>query len=724
VLDFGLAKAFAREQAEAASSNSPTLSVAATQRGVILGTAAYMSPEQARGKSVDKRTDIWAFGCVLFELLTGQASFQGEDVSEIFALVIKGDANFDLLPATMHSRVREVLSRCLQKDLKKRYQDIGDVRLELEQAGAAPLMAQPSAVAAGRLNWRLVLPIMAAALILTAIIAAVAVWNLKPPEPHQVTRLYYELPAGQQFSNNGQSFIAVSHDGRKFAYTTNQGLYLRSLDEWEAKPIPGTDDAPMQPFFSPEDKWLGYWSQRDKQLKKISIAIAGGSPVPITDREPTGSLSWRMDNTILYGQQGGGVIQVSANGGNTETLIEAKNYEEFYHPRFLQDGASLIFTLGPPPYRNAVQSFKSRERKELFPGHSAQYLSTGHLVYVAGDNLFAVPFNLDKLAPTGNRIPVVEGVFHLTNGAPQYDVSASGTLIYAPITTGDGSNKQTLVWVNRDGKKEEPLNLPTNDYGGGYASPRISPNGKQVALTVSDEGGNDHIYIWDLAGKNLTKITGDIGEGSWPLWTRDSQRIVFRSLRDSVNYDIKRRAADGSGDIETLASLPGYPNPFCWSKDEKTLLLWEGTASPQQMDIAMLSLEGSITRKPLLHHEKYSEQHPQISPNGRWLAFASNEDGQNEVFVRPYPDVNKSRCKVSINGGYGPLWSPDGREIFYRNKESVMAAAVDTEPIFKVRERKVLFKGKYFSRNWGSAMFPIWDISSDGKRFLMMKEEG
>jgi serine/threonine-protein kinase len=323
VLDFGLAKAFAGEQAELNLSNSPTLSNAATQQGVILGTAAYMSPEQARGKAVDKRADIWAFGCVLYEMLTGQATFQGEDVTEILAAVVKSGPNLDLLPENLHFRVREVIIRCLQKDLKRRYTSITDARYEIEQALADPsgVLVQLVAGVEPRTRLGTILPWVAAAIVLTAIIAGVAVWNLKPSKPQPVSRFYYELPKDQQ-SNPGAPNLAVSPDGRQFAYSTNKGLYLRSIDELDARLIPGTDENPVVPFFSPDGQWLGYYSLVDKKLKKIFIR--GGAPVVLCDAPLFIGANWGVDNMIVYSPLRRGIMRVSENSGIPEEIVKAE----------------------------------------------------------------------------------------------------------------------------------------------------------------------------------------------------------------------------------------------------------------------------------------------------------------------------------------------------------------------------------------------------------------
>jgi serine/threonine protein kinase len=712
VLDFGLAKAFAGEQAELNLSNSPTLSNAATQQGVILGTAAYMSPEQAKGKTVDKRTDIWAFGCVLFEMLTGQAAFQGEDITEILASVVKGGANLDLLPASIHPRVREVLTRCLQKDLKRRYQDIGDVRYDIEQALAEPpgSLAQPIPASGHHRKLRRIAPWLAAVVII-CIITGLAVWKLKPAESRRIVRFYHDLPEGQQFSKARLSVLAVSADGNQFVYCTPKGIYARSLNESSAKLISGTEGDPEQPFFSPDGKWIGYFSASDRQLKKI--AINGGTPVTLCDVRNLYGACWDESNTIVFGQLTGDIMSIPANGGRAEAILRGKLP---ILPQILPGRKTVLYT---EPTSNTqgkivVQPLKSGKPKELFAAYGgARYLSTGHIVYRTGNTLFAVPFDLKRMETTGGPVPVVEG-------AREAVISDSGTLVYIPGNAVAATPALNLVWVNREGK-EQPLSAPVNSYGyPSNSSPRISPDGTRVALTFST-GANENIWIWDLVRERMTRLTFDEGENGWPLWSPDSKRIVYRS-RD---HEINRRAADGSGEVERFGSLPdqNIPGPFCWSADKKTFLSWDLNLSPLQTDITMISLEGGLVRKPLFQ-EKYNKDHPQISPEGRWLAYASAESGQNEVYVRPFPEVNKGRWQVSMDGGNGPLWSPHGRELFYRNGDSVMAVPVETEPTFKPGKPKVLFRGTYFSDNIGQGVLPRWDISPDGKRFLMMKESG
>ena len=710
VLDFGLAKAFAGEQAELNLSNSPTLSDMATRQGVILGTAAYMSPEQARGKPVDKRTDIWAFGCVLYEMLTGRAAFQGEDVTEILASVVKGGANFDLLPANLHPRVHEAIARCLQKDLKRRYHDIADVRYEVEQSLAYPseVSAQPVTAIQTRMRLRTILP-WVAALVLTAIIAGVAVWKFMPTEPRQVICFSFDLPEDQQFSNFGiYAPFAVSPDGKQFVYSTPKGLYMRSIDALTAKPIFGSEGNIQNPFFSPDGKWIGYWSGADKKLKKISAD--GGTPIALCDITDFLGARWNEDNTIAYGRQSGDIMRISGDGGTPESVIKRMSRKPSL-PQILPDGKSVLYTLYPMPVVKIVaQSLESGEPQELFRGVWAQYLPTGHIIYRSADSssLFAVQFDPDRLKVTGEPVAVLEYV-------RQYAVSESGTLAYVTGGRAAAATK-TLVWVNRKGE-EEPLSAAPDLY----SAVRISPDGTRVASTIGP-APKYHIWIWDMVRGTKTRLTLDeFTDNLAPLWTLDGKRIVYASSRENLSLsDLYWKASDGTGDAEKLASSPGRGLfPSSWSKDGKILALLENIY-PLPEDIGMLSMEGARLRKPLLQ-EKYSESQPQISPDGRWIAYVSDESGASEVYVRPFPEVNKGKAQVSTSGGDSPLWSPDARELYYRSGDAVMMVPVESGPAFKPGKATVLFQGTYSGTGVVSQV-SLWDISPDGKRFLMMKE--
>ncbi|MBN2320337.1 MAG: protein kinase [Acidobacteria bacterium] len=726
VLDFGLAKAFAGEQEQKNLSKSPTLSVAATQQGVILGTAAYMSSEQAKGKSLDKRTDVWAFGCVLFEMLTGEAAFQGEDVTEILASVVKANVDLGVLPKNLHPRVREVIGRCLQKDLRRRYADIADVRYEIEEVlGDGGGVFVEEAVSAGEPRTRLwtMLPWLATAVALTAIVAGGIVWKLRTPDSGQVVRFDYDLPEDQRFTSPGRSLVAVSPDGTQIVYVANNQLFLKKLNESTAQPIQGTDENPAVPFFSPDGQWIGYLSQTDTQIKKI--LVGGGMPEPICDltTNPNG-VSWGVDDTIVFGHSDG-IKGVSANGGAPELIAKIQQGENVYGPQVLPGGEWVLFThtsaSGTTRWDEAqimAASLKTGERRIIIRGGSdARYVPTGHLVYALGNILYAVAFDVDSLEKKSERSRIIEGIrrpsaLAVDPGTANYGFSDGGILAYIP--GGIASSMQELVWVNRNGD-EEPLDAPPHIY----QQPRLSPDETQVAFTV-EINGNIDIGIWDLIDQNFKRLTFHEAEDSFPLWSPDGKRIFFYSRREGL-AGLYWKAADGTGVTEKLNSLLGEALfPVDWSKDGKTLILEVNTEGRDAVNISKLSMENDNEITPLLQGDEILAN-PQISPNGRWMAFFSRESGQREIYVHPYPELQEGgRWQISENGGQEPRWSPNGKEIFFRSVELMnvmMAIAVETEGTFrKTGVPQTLFQDFYYSGTGHN-----WDISSDGKRFLMLK---
>jgi Tol biopolymer transport system component len=707
VLDFGLAKAFAGEQSDLNLSNSPTISNAATQQGVILGTAAYMSPEQARGKSVDKKTDIWAFGCVLYEMLTGNPAFSGTDVTEILAAVIRAEPEWSNLPANLQWRMPEVLERCLKKETRDRYHDIADVRADIQKAltDNGRHMIQGVETAGSRKRLGTMLPWFAV-LFLTAIVAVVATWILKPAppdKPQPVTRLFCELPKAMSLGNAEERAFAVSPDSRKLVYGSRAGLYVRSMEDLEAKLIPGTGENPTNPVFSPDGKWIAYLS--GDSLKKI--AITGGLAVDLMPANFKGFFSWGKENAIISGGPKG-IMRISPEGGVAENIIRAAEEEFLISPQILPDGDTVLFTRALPlPHTVMVQSIKSGKRKKLFPGDSAHYLAPGYIIYTQGNDIFAIGFNPDTLEKTGGSVPLVQDI--LRGLAPQYDVSDSGALAYVPETSA-AAIRHVLVWVDRNGK-EQPIPAPPSDYG----DAKLSPDGTKIAVSISPNfGGN--ISIWDLARGTLSQLTFE--GGNTPIWSGDGKKIAYTSFRENIG-SIYWKNADGTGKEERLSSTENVIFPFSWSKDHKTLVLAEFSTSQGSADIGAISLEGDGKWRPLLK-EKFGEGQPTVSPDGRWLAYTSNESGRNQVYVRPFPDVDSGRWHVSTEGGDIPLWSRDGGELFYRNGDAIMAVTVKTGSVFSPGTPRVLFKGNYvFAEDMQSSN---WDISLDGKQFLLKKD--
>ena len=412
VLDFGLAKAM--ETAPAADlTHSPTLSMMATQAGVILGTAAYMSPEQAKGSPADQRSDIFAFGTVLYEMLSGRQPFHGDTAPEILASVLVRDADLNSLPKDLNPRIAELIQRCLEKNPKKRWQAIGDVRSEIERIAPVARSTAIVPIAPPRALWKRALSVSAAATA-GAIVAGVAVWYLKPAAPLPVARFSFALPVGQEFTNTGRQVIAISRDGSQLVYVANRQLYLRSLTDLEAKPIVGSEISQgiLNPVFSPDGRSLAFFSLADATVKRI--AVSGGAAVTICQAEAPFGMTWDADH-ILIGQGAKGILRVAASGGKPEILVPAKPNEILHGPQMLPDGQSLLFTSGagdsPDRWNTSqivIQSLKSGERKTVVEGGSdARYTPTGHLVYTLGNVMLAVRFDLKKLSVIGSAAPVI-----------------------------------------------------------------------------------------------------------------------------------------------------------------------------------------------------------------------------------------------------------------------------------------------------------------------------
>ncbi|NLV30749.1 MAG: protein kinase [Acidobacteria bacterium] len=720
VLDFGMAKAMPPEQTDVDRSQSSTRSPGSTLQGWIVGTPAYMAPEQARGQGIDKRADIWAFGVVLFEMLSGKRLFAGDTLSDTIAMVLTREPDFSSLPVKLHPENSNVLSRCLEKDPRNRFHDIADARIEIEGilSGPRPLLprrpAPPGAITALLRSLPLITAIAAAALI-----TGTTVWRIRTPEPREVVRFTYEIPAEQKFGtyDTSQPLLAVSPDGALMAYCTPGGIYLHRLDEADARLVPGVEPNPRQPFFSPDGRWIGYWSEADGLLKKIPVD--GGTPVSLTDEAPVSYLSWNGDDTILYAGPRG-ITRIPAAGGKPETLIRSEEVP-FFSPRLLPDGKHVIFTLGSAAGRYLVvaQSLVSGERKILAVGSDAWYCPTGHLVYLFQKNLVAVPFEADTLEIKGGQVSMVEDVSHKW-GAPHYALAAGGTLVYMHGSSSKASFSRTLHWIDQNGG-EEPLGAPPD----AYTNPRISPDGSRVALCLAGSLSAYNIHIWDPVRAALVPRTFDQSVNISPLWAPDGRWIAFHHQMES-DMSIGRIAVDGPGNLTGLYARRNMAlMPECWSGDGKTLLVTVDLVGSSNFDIAALSLQGGTDWKPLLQ-EKHNELQPRLSPDGRWLAYTSDASGAEEVWVCPFPAVDTGRTQISRKGGNSPLWSPDGEALFYRCGDEVMAVSVSAGAHFSHDRAHSLFRGDYVTADtWvGSLGLQAWDIHPRSRRFLMMKEAG
>ena len=714
VLDFGLAKALQPELSDTEAANSPTMTMtaAATKMGVIMGTAAYMSPEQAKGRQVDKRADIWAFGVVLYEMLTGRQAFGGTDISETLAAVLMREIDMTALPTDTPASVRRMLRRSVTRDRKNRLADMSMARLEIDEADAAPetpAVAVATSVAQPALWQR---PVSVAAIALgAALVASLTVWSLKPPAAIPIVRMPIPLGADENFTNTGRHAVAISPDGTQIVYSANGGLTLRPVDHLEATPIAGTQGgqgagSAREPFFSPDGQWIGY--EAGGQLRKV--AISGGAPITLGEGAFPYGASWGADDTILYGRGSDGIWQVSGAGGTPTQLIAVEDRELAHGPQMLPGSEAVLYTVAGSGWDAAqivVEQLATGDRTVLIDGgRDGRYLATGHLVYVLNGVLFAVPFDPASRAVTGGPVSLVEGIRdgQENSGAAHFSVADTGALVYIP---GEGSGEQfELVWVDRTGQIE-PVGAESRDYG--WA--RVSPDGTRLAVDIVSPDGNFDIWVSDLARGTLTRLTFDEARDASPLWSPDGSRVVFLSTREGEG-GLFWKAADGTGEVERLLESTIFVYPYGWTADGRVVVERRG-------NIGVVTTEGDGTLELLLDSE-FFEGNPAISPDGRWIAYRSDESGRSEIYVQPFPDLD-GKWQVSVEGGREPVWAPDGRELFFITAQGQFwATPVETEPTFRPLTPEALFDLAPFDDPRGRS----WDMAPDGARFIFQRTLG
>jgi eukaryotic-like serine/threonine-protein kinase len=712
VLDFGLAKAFEGDAADEDMSNSPTLSRAATMQGVILGTAAYMSPEQARGKVVDKRTDIWAFGCVLYELLSGKQAFHGEDITEILAAVVKTEPDWRAIPSATPPKIRDLLLRCLQKDKSLRMRDAGDARIEIQEALNAPISAEPVNVYAKRATRWWIPVLMALVALCVGAVPGIVGWNLKPTAPKLVSRTVITLPPGDQLAVLDFPAIAISPDGSQLAYVALHGgtrqIFLRPLNSLEARPLAGTEGA-NTPSFSPDGQWLGFFA--NGKLKKISVG--GGAALTLGLAPFPAGITWSGDRAIIFAPTAPSVLErVSDSGGPPQALTHfEKGDGAQMWPELLPGGNAVLFALAASPVdvnpRIVVESLSSGKRRDLIAGGRApHYAASGHLIYAQGNNLMAAPFDLQQLQVTGAAVPVVDGTFQSGyNGSVQYALSNTGSLAYI---AGGSLGGERLVWVSRDGR-EEALSAPPRPY----VYPRLSPDGHRLAISIAGE--DTQLWFYDFARGTLSRASLEGTRNTNPAWTPDGKRVAFISNKEGP-LNIFWQAADGSGAPERLTNDEYTSPPRSFSPDGQ-LLSFIRVNPTTGYDIWVLRLSDRKA-EPFLRTQ-FNETAPAFSPDGHWLAYASDESGRFEIYVQPYPGPG-GKYQISTDGGTEPIWNPLGKELFYRSGEKMMAAEIAMQPSFSAGKPRMLFQGPYLP---SAITYPYYDVSSDGQRFLMIKLE-
>ena len=720
VLDFGLAKAIEGSSTAVGLTHSPTISVAATQAGVILGTAGYMSPEQAAAQRTDRRADIWAFGVVLLEMLSGRKAFTGETVSHVLAAVLHGSPDLSVVPPTVPPTIKDLLRRCLTKNVKARLQSIGDARVTLEEYVADPdaFAEKPAAPAVATKERRRTPMVLWIAVAVALVVAAVALaWAASRGDggERRPMRLRAEVGPDALFLGSGSSAV-LSPDGRRVAMSLGadqtRTLYVRSLDQLTATELPGTEVA-YNPFFSPDGQWIGFVTPTE--LKKVSIS--GGTPIVLCPVSRSRGASWGEDDVIVLTENpSSGLSRLPAAGGEPTpltTLDPAKSEYSHRWPQVLPGGRKVLFTSLTSEQGNGsleVLDVETGVRTVIHHGGTyGRYLASGHLVYVNKGTLFAAPFDLDRLEFTVTPAPVVQGVAE--RGGAQYDVSANGTLLY--IEGQAGSPKYELVAVDRRGSAQAlTAELQT------FVEPRFSPDGRRLAAEVLTGSGSDS-WVYDLERGTSTRLTFSESSDSVPVWSPDGAWVAFGSDR-AERPGLYRKRADGSGEEELLLEGSSV-YPCSWSRDGR-LLLFSQLGVGGSNDLHVLALEGDRAATPYLVTD-LPEAEGAFSPDGRWVAYQSQESGKNDVFVRPFPPGG-GKWQISVDGGRHPRWRADGKELYFRNENAVMAVDVDTSgEALRVGTPAKLFEGNFLQASFGSLNYADYDAAPDGQRFAMLRGE-
>jgi eukaryotic-like serine/threonine-protein kinase len=752
VLDFGLAKMLDSSAASTGpTSESPTITTPAlagmTRQGVILGTAAYMAPEQARGRAVDARADIWAFGCVLYEMLTGRRAFDGEDVSDALASIIKSDPDWRPLPMGLPDGIRRLLKRCLEKNPSERLHAIADVRIEIADALRAPedSVSLPNATERARRSSPTIAVVAVSLAVGGIAVVLVMTFGLRggsaPTLPVVVRTMLTVAPADQLRANGpveyltegrpSRSAMTLSPDGRAIVFSgiggDRQQLYLRPLDHLEASPIAGTDNA-ASPFFSPDGKWVGFWASG--ALKKVAID-GGAGATEICQTQPIFGASWGPSGIIVFGTVNGGLWLVPDVGGTPKRVTKpdaSKGETNHRLPQFLPGGRAVVFTVlkGSAKWDEtmvAVVTLASGERRDLLEGADARYVSSGHLILVRAGTLMAAPFDLARLQVTGGAVTVIPNVMQAAympnvgndSGAGQFAVSDSGSMVYVPGGVLPDLER-LLMWIDRGGTTQ-PVGAPARAYFG----VRLSPDGRRVAAWTS--GVDRNVWIYDTSRGTLSRLTTE-GRNSYAIWTPDSRHVTFVNDGPGVQ-NIFWKAVDGSAPQERLTTSEFDQIPMSWSPDGQTLAFNQGSATTPS-SIWVLPMSSDRRPRPLIQTAA-GEREPDFSPDGKWIAYESTESGRREVYVQPYPGPG-ARQQVSIAGGSGPAWSHDGRELFYLawpriageapRTLTMMAVPVSTRSGFTAGKPTQLWERPSPVTFLG---YRPYDVTADGRRFLVVE---
>ncbi len=707
LLDFGLATAF---DPVAPSAASPDSSSNATPASCVLGTPKYMSPEQRAGQVTDKRIDIWAFGAVLYEMLTGSTPFEGG---------CDGEIDWSRLPPDTPDALQRLLARCLEHNPRQRLRDIGEARVMLE--GISP---EPARLRRARRFGRGLMAPAVAALIATIVAVGTTWWVMRPAAP-PVTRLTLATDGETALFVDPQTEdLAISPDGRRIVYkggrrSEQTRLFVRGLDRLESMPItpPGL---PKAPFVSPDGQWVGFFEPGDLVTLK-RVAISGG-PSQTLARLPGASrgASWGMDGTIVVATavESSGLFRVSDNGGDPDVLTvpdTQRGERDHLWPHHLPDGKSILFTVtsttgGREAAFVAVLDLKSgRWTPVLRAASQAKYLRSGHLLYVAGEAIWMVAFDLSRLQTTGPARIVVPHVLVLPTGTAEFAAAGDGTLAYVADTSVPTLRR--LVWVDRNGREEEITDAPLRVY----AAPRLSPDGSRIALEIDD--GDHDIWVWDIRRRALTQVTTGPAIEQAPLWSVDGERLFFTSTGGGTLGTLLSQAADGSGTVERLTESENIRRPTSMLADNSGVIYSEAG------DLMLLNMRAPRTRTAILHTTAI-EHYGVVSPDGRWIAYDSSDSGfvspSTQAYVRPFPDVNKARFQISTDGGGQPRWSRDGRELFFLAKDgTLMGVDVVRGPTWQASTPRQILPRNVLADV--STSLRTFDVTPDGQRFLVLK---
>jgi len=711
VLDFGLAKAFEAEASKSNLSQSPTLSMAATNAGVILGSASYMSPEQVRGRRVDRRTDIFAFGCVFYEMLTGTQAFSGEDVADILSAVLRTEPDWSRFPVDTPMGIRKLLLRCLEKDLTNRRRDAGDLRIEIADAMSEKTSHLPAAQSAqeSRFAW-----ILAVLMGLAFAVTAVLYFREVRPAPAPEMRLEINTPPTTWVES-----IAISPDGQKIVFAAavdgrNQ-RWLRTLDSPSARSLAGTDDG-HYPFWSPDSRSIGFFSN----AKLMRLDVDHGATQTLADA-PTGrGGTWNRDGIILFSQNGvSPIFRLPATGGDPVpvTTQNGQQVRGHHFPQFLPDGRHFFYHVTGTDEAGGIfigQIDGPETHRLTVADAAAVYASSGELLFVRQGILFAQSLNLANLSLVGNPSAVVEQVaFNIPTSTAALSTSAAGPIIYR---TGSRIQRQ-FVWVDRSGKEIEKVGAADP---GNPQNPSLSPDGRRIVIDRRNVGSQD-LWLFDLTRSVLTRFTTDPASENMGIWSPDGTRVAFQSNRKGPYgaYDLYMKAANGAGIDELLVATPQTKVVGDWSPDGR-FLLYRSLDPKTNYDLWALPMDGERKPFPVLQ-TPFAERDGQFSPDGKWIAYQSDESGRFEIYAQPFPGPG-GKVQISTGGGAQVRWRHDGKEIFYIGADDRLVAV----PITFKGDGTMLEPGKpvplFMTHIGGSIQTPgkqQYVVSADGQRFLM-----